>query len=121
VTQVAQGTYSVGITLDSGVREAMTKGSPIDLVWPKPGAIALYSPIAKTTASQQPGAAKDFLGYVLSTEGQQRIAATGWQPVIPGIQGPAQPAGAQSVSPDWSALFGHQTELLTQYRSVFVE
>lgn len=121
VTQVAQGTYSVGITLDSGIRDAITKGSPVDLVWPKPGAIALYSPIAQTTASAQPAAAKDFLAYVLSVDGQQRIAATGWQPIIPGVAGPAQPAGAASVSPDWNALFGHQQELLAQYRSVFVQ
>ncbi len=121
VTQVAQGTFSVGITLDSGIRDAITKGSPVDLLWPKPGAIALYSPIALTTSSSHAAAATDFLGYVLSTDGQQRIAATGWQPIVPGVPGPAQPAGAQTVSPDWAALFGHQAELLEQYRSVFVQ
>ncbi len=121
VTQVAQGTYSVGITLDSQVRDAVTKGSPVELVWPEPGAIALYSPIAQTTASANPGGAKSFMGYVLSPDGQQRIATTGWQPIVPGIPGPAQPPGAKSVSPDWTALFGHQEELLTNYRSVFVQ
>ena len=121
VTQVAQGTFSVGITLDSLVRDAIKKGSPVDLVWPKPGAIALYSPIALTAASAHVAAAKDLMGYVLSTDGQQRIAATGWQPIVPGVAGPPQPAGAQSVSPDWTALFGQQQELLTQYRSVFVQ
>ncbi|MEO7071118.1 MAG: extracellular solute-binding protein [Nostocoides sp.] len=121
VTQVAQGRFSVGITLDSGIREAIAKGSPVDLVWPKPGAIALYSPIALTTASAHTAAATDFLGYVLSTDGQQRIAATGWQPIVPGVPGPPQPAGAQTVTPDWAALFGHQAQLLEQYRSVFVK
>ncbi len=121
VTQVAQGTYSVGITLDSQIRDAITKGSPVDLVWPESGAIALYSPIAQTTAAANPAAAKSFLGYVLSTDGQQRISATGWQPIIPGVPGPAQPPGATTVSPDWTALFGHQEELLTSYRSVFVQ
>ncbi len=121
VTQVAQGTYSVGITLDSGVRDAAAKGSPVDLVWPQPGAIALYSPIAQTTASTNTAPAKDFLAYVLSLEGQQRIAETGWQPIVPGVAGPAQPAGAQAVAPDWNALFGHQQDLLAQYRSVFVQ
>ncbi len=120
VTQVAQGTFSVGITLDSGIRDAIAKGSPVDLVWPKPGAIALYSPIA-LTASSHAATATDFMGYVLSTDGQQRIAATGWQPIVPGVPGPPQPAGAQTVSPDWAALFGHQVELLGQYRSVFVQ
>ncbi len=121
VTQVAQGTFSVGITLDSGVRDAIAKGSPVDLVWPTTGAIALYSPIAQTTASAHAGAAKEFMGYVLSTDGQQRIAATGWQPIVPGVAGPPRPAGAQTVSPDWAATFGHQAELLAQYRSVFLQ
>ncbi len=121
VTQVAQGTFSVGISLDSGIRDAIAKGSPVDLVWPKPGAIALYSPIALTTASSHAATATDFMGYVLSTDGQQRIAATGWQPIVAGVPGPAQPAGAETVSPDWAAAFGHQEELLGQYRSVFVQ
>jgi iron(III) transport system substrate-binding protein len=121
VTQVAQGTFSVGITLDSGIRDAIAKGSPVDLVWPKPGAIALYSPIALTTASPHVAAATGFMDYVLSTDGQQRIAATGWQPIVPGVPGPPQPAGAQTVSPDWAALFGHQAELLGQYRSAFLQ
>jgi iron(III) transport system substrate-binding protein len=121
VTQVAQGAFSVGITLDSEVRAAVAKGSPIELVWPTSGAIALYSPIAQTAGSTHPASAKDFLEYVLSTDGQQRIVATGWQPIVPGIAGPAQPPGATAVSPDWSALFGHQQDLLAQYRSVFVQ
>lgn len=120
VTQVAQGSFSVGITLDSGVRDAIKKGSPVALVWPEPGAIALYSPIAQTTASAHPDAAKQFMGYVLSTDGQRRIAATGWQPVVPGVEGPPRPAGAKVVSPDWTALFGRQQELLAQYKSAFL-
>jgi iron(III) transport system substrate-binding protein len=121
VTQVAQGRYQLGITLDSGARTAVKKGSPIEIVWPKPGAIVLYSPIAMTAKSTRSAAAKDFMSYVLSTPGQQHIADTGWQPVISGVPGPAQPAGATSVAPDWAALFGHQQELLAKYRSTFVK
>ena len=123
VTQVAQGRYQLGITLDSGARTAVKKGSPIVIVWPKPGAIALYSPIAMTAQTARPtgSAVKEFMTYVLSPEGQQHIADTGWQPIISGVPGPPQPAGATSVSPDWAALFGHQQELLATYRSTFVQ
>ena len=123
VTEVAQGRYQLGITLDSGARTAMKKGSPIVIVWPKPGAIVLYSPIAMTAQTARPtgSAAREFMRYVLSTEGQQHIADTGWQPIIAGVPGPPQPAGATSVSPDWAALFGHQQELLATYRSIFVK
>lgn len=121
VTRVSQGSYQLGITLDSGVRSAMKKGSPITMVWPKPGAIVLYSPIAMTAGTARSAAVKEFMTYVLSAPGQKLIADTGWQPIISGVSGPPQPAGATSVAPDWAVLFGHQQELLAKYRTTFVQ
>jgi iron(III) transport system substrate-binding protein len=124
VTQVAQDRYKLGITLDSGARTAVKQGSPIVIVWPKPGAISLYSPIAMTARSaelKRSDPAKEFMAYVLSAEGQRHIADTGWQPIISSVPGPPKPAGATSVSPDWASLFGHQQELLAQYRSLFLQ
>lgn len=119
VTDVASGRYAVGVTLDSEVRGAIKKGSPVTLVWPTDGAIALYSPIGEAATTKNSALADDWLRYVLSPDGQRRIAATGWQPVLPGIPGPPQPPGATSVSPNWSALFGRQQELLRQYQAIF--
>jgi iron(III) transport system substrate-binding protein len=119
VTSVAQGRFQAGITLDSEVRTAVGQGSPVSLVWPDDGAIALYSPIAQTATTKQSATVREWLKYVLSADGQRRIAQTGWQPVIPGIAGPSQPPGARQVSPDWSALFGKQKELLQQYQAIF--
>jgi iron(III) transport system substrate-binding protein len=119
VTDVASGRYEVGITLDSEVRTAVANGSPVALIWPSDGAIALYSPIAETTTTHHPAAADDWLRYVLSAQGQQAIASTGWQPVLAGIAGPPQPPGATSVSPDWTKLFGQQQQLLRQYQGIF--
>jgi iron(III) transport system substrate-binding protein len=119
VTDVAQGRYYLGITLDSEVRTAAAAGSPVQIVWPKPGPIVLYSPIAVTAASKQSASANAFLGYVMSADAQKRIAATGWQPVLPGIPGPPIPAGVTPVSPDWPSLFGRQKALLQQYQALF--
>jgi iron(III) transport system substrate-binding protein len=52
VTDVAEGRYQLGITLDSEVRAAIKEGSPVVLDWPADGAIGLYSPIAETTAAK---------------------------------------------------------------------
>ena len=93
--------------------------APVSLTWPADGAIALYSPIAETAAAKHSTAAQAWLRYVLSTDGQHRIAATGWQPILPGVAGPSQPPGARSVSPDWTALFGQQRQLLQQYQTIF--
>lgn len=119
VTDVAQGRYQVGITLDSEVRSATSSGSPVTAIWPRDGAIALYSPIAATTSGRHASATDAWLRYVLSADGQRRIAGTGWQPVLAGIAGPPRPSGATVVSPDWNALFGHQQELLRQYQTIF--
>jgi iron(III) transport system substrate-binding protein len=119
VTAVAQGRFKLGITLDSEVRTALGQGSPVALVWPVEGAISLYSPIAETAAAPSAAAGREFMAYVLSAEGQRRIAATGWQPILADVPGPSQPAGATAVSPDWTALFGRQRELLQQYQGIF--
>jgi iron(III) transport system substrate-binding protein len=119
VTAVAQGRYQLGITLDSEIRAAVKQGSPVHAVWPREGAIALYSPIAETAAARNDADAGKFLGYVLSPDGQRRIGASGWQPIVPGLPGPPAPAGATAVSPDWPTLFGRQRELLKQYQTIF--
>jgi iron(III) transport system substrate-binding protein len=119
VTDVAQGRFKLGVTLDSEIRSAVAKGSPVRMVWPTDGAIALYSPIAETARPPHASTAQAFLSYVLSADGQRRIGQTGWQPIRPGVAGPPQPAGATTVSPDWTALFGKQRDLLQQYQGIF--
>jgi len=121
VTDVAEGRYQLGITLDSEVRAAVKAGSPVVMVWPADGAISLYSPIAETVAARgaEAAAAQALLRYVLSPAGQAAIGKTGWQPVLPGVAGPPLPAGATEVYPGWSVLFGKQQQILQQYQAIF--
>ena len=121
VTDVAEGRYQLGITLDSEVRSAIAEGSPVVMDWPAGGAISLYSPIAETVAATggADAAARAFLRYVLSPAAQAAIGKTGWQPVLPGIAGPPRPAGATEVYPGWPALFGRQQQILQQYQAIF--
>ena len=115
-TGVAEGRYAVGMTLDSSARTAIKKGSPIELVWPTSGAIAIYSPIAAVAASANRPTADAFVDDSLSLPGQALIAGTGWQPVV----GPGGPAiDGKQVSPDWATAFGTQKELLASYRAIF--
>jgi iron(III) transport system substrate-binding protein len=115
-TGVASGQFKVGMTLDNSARTAIKKGSPIAMVWPTSGAIAIYSPIAAVARSANLAAADAFVDYSLSADGQTLIAGTGWQPVV-GIGGP-RPDGIQ-VSPDWAAASGKQKDLLAAYRAIF--
>ena len=116
-TGVAEGRFKVGMTIDNSARTAIAKGSPIQLVWPSDGAIALFSPIAVVAATDVAPIAESFVEFVLSDPGQQAIAATGWQPIRGGAGGP-QPGGMQ-VYPDWTSAFGRQAQLLSSYRAIF--
>lgn len=115
VTGVAEGVYQAGMTLDFTANEALSDGSPIQVIWPASGAIPIYSPIAVLESSAL-SAAEDFVEFVISPEGQTAIAQTGWQPVREDV--PWEVGGAQ-VTVDWALAFDNQEALLDQYRSIF--
>ena len=115
VTEVAEGVYGAGMTLDFSARKAVDDGSPVELVWPTSGAIAIYSPIA-VVDSTEALAAEAFVEYVLGEPGQTFIAETGWQPIRDDV--PWEFGGLQ-VSVDWEEGFDRQEELLGQYRAIF--
>lgn len=114
---VAEGRFKVGMTLDNSARTAVTKGSPVELVWPTDGAIAMYSPIGVVDATENAPAAEAFVEFVLSDPGQVAIAGTGWQPIRASAGGP--PPDGPQVYPDWTSAYGRQEELLAGYRAIF--
>lgn len=118
LTDVAEGAYAAGMTLDKVARDAIAQGSPVRLVWPASGAIAIYSPIAVFTDAANPDAARAFANFVLGRAGQEAIAGTGWQPIRDDVTGGPAIDGEQ-VGPDWSELFQRQEQLLDEYRSIF--
>jgi iron(III) transport system substrate-binding protein len=118
-TAVAQGTYKAGITISSSANAAKKAGSPINVVWPQPGAIAVYGPIALSRTSQNSAQAKQLITFVTSEPGQRLVAETGGYPTRPGIGGPPAPAGASVVSPDWASLGGQQDALLARFKQAF--
>ena len=115
VTGVAEGIYAAGVTLDRIVSDAVDDGSPVVVVWPASGAIAMYSPIAVVDGSSST-AAEPFVEYVLGEEAQRAIAATGWEPIRSDVEWPER--GEVRVV-DWGQAFDRQDELLSQYDAIF--
>src|SRR3954471_16575860 len=103
-TGVAQGVYDVGMTTAQSAYAAKDAGSPVDVAWPQPGAIAIYGPIALARHSADSRAAQDFISFVVGKEGQRVIGSAGSYPASPDVPGPAIPDGAPVVSPDWAAI-----------------
>lgn len=116
VTGVAEGRFDAGITLEFSARGAVDGGSLISIAWPEDGAIALYSPIGVVATTDDRAAAELFVEYVLTVEAQERIAATGWQPISNQVD---WETGGRVVSVDWATLFDRQQELLDAYRAIF--
>ncbi len=119
LTGVAQGTYRAGFALANSAYAAQRKGSPIDIVWPAPGAIAIYAPIAVTTRKGLSPHAAQFAAFVASREGQAVAAKAGAYVPISGLGGPPRPPGSPVVMPDWPSLFGRSTALLGSYSKIF--
>lgn len=116
ITGVAEGIYDVGITLDKIARVNVDKGAPINMVWPEPGAIALFSPAAVVAESDDLAAAQAFQEFLVSREGQAAIASTGWQPVRDDAQWPYD---GEVVTADWAELYGSQQPLLEDFYAIF--
>jgi iron(III) transport system substrate-binding protein len=119
LTGVEQGTYKAGFTLANAAYVDQKKGSPIDVVWPKPGGIAIYAPIGITTKKSRSPLAKKFADFVASDAGQRIMAAQDTYPAVPGIAGPPIPAGSTTTSPNWTSLFTNYKSVLTSYSSIF--
>jgi iron(III) transport system substrate-binding protein len=118
-TGVAQGRYKAGMTIASSGYPAKAAGSPIDVVWPQPGAIAIYEPVAIAKKTAHTRAAQDFISYLVSTGGQSAVGASGSYPALHGVAGPTMPAHAPVVEPDWAALGSSRDTLLASYQQVF--
>lgn len=117
ITGVAEGQFQAGLALDKSVRDAVAAGSPLQLIWPRSGAIAVYSPISIFDSTRNAPAAEAFVDFVLGTDAQAAIASTGWQPVRTDVAWTL--TGGAQVTPDWEAAFERRDQLLNQYRSIF--
>ena len=118
-TGVAQGQYRAGLTTANSAYVAQTKGSPVEVTWPEPGAVAIYGSIALARNAADSSPAKEFISYVVSQEGQQVLADAGSYPTRPGVSGPTIPSGAPVAYPDWAQIASTKDNLLKDYQTVF--
>jgi iron(III) transport system substrate-binding protein len=116
---VEQGTYGAGVTLANAAYIDKAKGSPIDVVWPRPGGVAIYAPIGVTTKKDLSPLAEKFASFAASRSGQKLMAAQDTYVTIPGIGGPPIPAGSPIVAPNWPTLFKNYKSVLSDYGKTF--
>lgn len=118
-TGVAQGVYDAGVTTANSAYAARDDGSPVEVVWPEPGAVAIYGPVALATHRADSDVARSFVSFVVSAEGQGVLGASGAYPTLPGVDGPTVPDDAPVVSPDWATISTDKDDILGEYQQVF--
>lgn len=85
---VATGTKPYGIVVDFlPIREA-ANGSPVAFVFPEEGVSAVTEPVAIMADAENPDAARKFVDFVLSEQGQELVRRQGYLPAHPDVTAP---------------------------------
>ncbi|UOQ84694.1 ABC transporter substrate-binding protein [Gracilibacillus salinarum] len=85
---VANGEKSYGMVVDFIVARAEADGSPVKLVYPDEGVPVITEPIGIMQKTDNQPAAKAFVDFVLSQEGQELAAEIGYTPIREGVSAP---------------------------------
>lgn len=79
-TAVAGGQKMYGIIVDFMALNAKAKGSPVEFVFPAEGVTAVTEPVAILKTARSPDAARAFVDFLLSRDGQGLAVRQGYLP-----------------------------------------
>ena len=85
---VAGGEALYGFVVDFLPIREKANGAPVEFVFPEEGVSAVTEPVAILSTAQNPKAAKAFVDFLISPEGQQLAADMGYLPAHPDITPP---------------------------------
>ncbi|MBI3967122.1 MAG: extracellular solute-binding protein, partial [Chloroflexi bacterium] len=91
---VSTGERNYGMVVEYVALQAKVKGSPIDVVFPKEGAPAITEPVGILKDTKNLAAAKAWVDFVISKEGQQAQGEIGYLPIRKDV---SQPQGYPSL------------------------
>ena len=86
---IAGGEKLYGFVIDFLPIRGKRDGAPVEFVFPDEGVSAVTEPVAILSTAKNPTAAKAFVDFLLSPEGQQMAADQGYIPAHPDIALPA--------------------------------
>lgn len=85
LTRVAGGEKLYGMIVDFMPIREKAKGAPVEFVFPKEGVSVISEPVAILKSARNPVAAKAFVDFLLSKEGQEVAASQGYVPAHPAV------------------------------------
>ena len=120
LNKIISGEAPVGIVTDNGVRAAKAKGSPVEMIYPTDGAIPVTEPIAVVAGTKNLDAAKAFVDFVLSPNGQALIVTQNYIPLLPGVAPPAGvPKDLKEFPVDAQAVAKQLPDGKKQFQDIF--
>lgn len=87
---VSGGDKLYGMIVDYMPIREKAKGAPVEFVFPKEGVSAVTEPVAILSTAKNVEAAKAFIDFILSEDGQKLAVSQGY---IPALAGAGMPAG----------------------------
>jgi iron(III) transport system substrate-binding protein len=128
LTNLDKGTVKFAIAQDSAIMSQINKGMPFKIVYPSSGVSTLSSNIGIDAKAPHMAAAKEFVNYVLSVEGQkvESTAKTGdanFMSIIKGAPGKPnlRPANVNWKPIDPVAGAQHENEIKTWFTQNIVQ
>ena len=95
--QVAGGEKLFGMIVDFMAIREKSKGAPVAFVFPKEGVSAIGEPVAILKTSKNPAAARAFVAFLLSKDGQELALKQGYVPAHPQVALPAGFPGRSEI------------------------
>lgn len=121
---VASGDQSYGMVVDFIVARAEADGSPVKLVYPNEGVPVITEPIGIMKNTDNEPAAKAFVDFVLSQEGQELAAEIGYTPIREGVSAPEGLKTIDEMSvleADINELYQNREQDKEQFNQLFGE
>ena len=119
---VAGGQKMYGIIVEFMALNAKAKGSPVDFVFPAEGVSIVTEPTAILSTTKNPQAAKAFVDFLLSREGQELAVSQGYFPARKDVKPPPgfPDVGALKILPvDLGALLQHDEQNKKRFADLF--
>ncbi len=112
-TDVASGAKLAGISLDAVGRPLVSKGSPVDMIWPSSGTITVPAPAALVKGKES-ALSQGFLAWLLTAPAQAVFAKSG----LSAVSG----SGSQShteLPVDWPSLVSGRDAIISHFNQIF--
>ena len=119
-TDVASGKDLVGVTLDSVARSLLAQGASVSVVWPNAGTVPCPATVGVTKETTHGPAAKAFVTWMLSRQGQIEAAKLGYDAAYFGAT-PTYPVPKheKQLNVNWNRITTNKTSILTGFAGIF--